>query len=88
MVSRRLTLNLGLRYEYNTPDVEKQNRLAHLNIETMEYELATKWSIPGFIPAGQEQFWTKVWFRIQTRCHRPNGDPGRIRNLLRSGDHW
>ena len=42
MVSRRLTLNLGLRYEYNTPDVEKQNRLAHLNIETMEYELAAQ----------------------------------------------
>ena len=42
VVSRRLTLNLGLRYEYNTPDVEKQNRLAHLNIETMEYELAAQ----------------------------------------------
>src|SRR5207249_2241819 len=42
VVSRRLTLNLGLRYEYNTPDVEKQNRLAHLNIETMESELAAQ----------------------------------------------
>ena len=39
-VSNRLTLNLGLRYEYNTPDVEKQNRLAHVNVKTFQYELA------------------------------------------------
>ena len=39
-VSSRLTLNPGLRYEYNSPDVEKQNRLAQLNIETMNYEIA------------------------------------------------
>jgi len=39
-VSSRLTLNLGLRYEYNTPDVEKQNRMAHLNVETFVYEQA------------------------------------------------
>ncbi len=39
-VSSRLTLNLGLRYEYNTPDVEKQNRLAQLNILTYKYEIA------------------------------------------------
>ncbi len=40
VVSGQLTLNLGLRYEYNTPDVEKQNRLAQLNIQTMRYEIA------------------------------------------------
>src|SRR5262245_31656328 len=39
-VSNRLTLNLGLRYEYNTPDVEKQNRMAQLNVETFQYEIA------------------------------------------------
>jgi outer membrane receptor protein involved in Fe transport len=39
-VSSRLTLNLGLRYEYNTPDVEKQNRLAHFNVKTSQYEIA------------------------------------------------
>jgi hypothetical protein len=39
-VSKRLTLNLGLRYEYNTPDKEKQDRLAHLNVETLQYEIA------------------------------------------------
>ncbi|PYS03248.1 MAG: hypothetical protein DMG16_06250, partial [Acidobacteria bacterium] len=39
-VSARLTLNFGLRYEYNSPDVEKQNRFAQLNIETMKYEIA------------------------------------------------
>lgn len=39
-VSNRLTLNLGMRYEYNTPDVEKQNRLAQINVETFTYELA------------------------------------------------
>jgi hypothetical protein len=36
----RLTLNLGLRYEYNTPDVEKQNRMANFNVETFQYEIA------------------------------------------------
>jgi hypothetical protein len=39
-VSNRLTLNLGMRYEYNTPAVEKQDRLAQLNIVTLRYELA------------------------------------------------
>jgi hypothetical protein len=39
-ISNRLTLNLGLRYEYNTPDVEKQNRMAHFNVETRQYEVA------------------------------------------------
>jgi hypothetical protein len=39
-VSSRLTLNLGLRYEYNTPDVEKQNRLAQLNVQTLQYDIA------------------------------------------------
>jgi hypothetical protein len=38
--SKRLTLNFGLRYEYNTPDTEKQNRMAQLNIETLRYETA------------------------------------------------
>jgi len=39
-VSSRLTLNLGLRYEYNTPDVEKQDRMANFNVETFQYEIA------------------------------------------------
>lgn len=42
VVSNRLTLNLGLRYEYNTPDVEKQNRLAQINVITGKYEIAGK----------------------------------------------
>lgn len=41
-VSTRLTLNLGLRYEYNTPDVEKQNRMAQINVQTFQYELAAQ----------------------------------------------
>ena len=40
IVSNRLTLNMGLRYEYNTPDIEKQDRLAQLNVVTFRYELA------------------------------------------------
>jgi hypothetical protein len=42
IVSNRLTLNMGLRYEYNTPDVEKQDRLAQLNTVTFQHELAGK----------------------------------------------
>jgi carboxypeptidase family protein len=41
-VSSKLTLNLGLRYEYNTPAIEKQDRLAQLNVVTFQYELAGK----------------------------------------------
>jgi hypothetical protein len=40
IVSNRLTLNLGLRYEHNTPDVEKRDRLAQLNVVTGKYEIA------------------------------------------------
>src|SRR5262245_41315731 len=39
-VTSRLTLNLGLRYEYSTPDVEKQNRMAQVNVKTFTYEIA------------------------------------------------
>jgi hypothetical protein len=35
-----LTVNLGLRYEFNTPDVEKYDRMAQLNTETFAYEIA------------------------------------------------
>jgi Carboxypeptidase regulatory-like domain len=39
-VSNRLTVNFGLRYEYNSPDTEKQNRMGQLNIDTLTYEIA------------------------------------------------
>src|SRR5262249_28999719 len=39
-VSSWFTVNFGLRYEYNTPDVEKQNRMAQINVETLQYEIA------------------------------------------------
>jgi len=38
--SNRLTVNLGLRYEFNTPDVEKYNRYADFNIQTGQYQTA------------------------------------------------
>jgi outer membrane receptor protein involved in Fe transport len=36
----KLTVNMGLRYEYYTPDVEKYNRLAQLDITTFQYVIA------------------------------------------------
>jgi Carboxypeptidase regulatory-like domain len=39
-LSNRLTLNFGMRYEYNTPDTEKQNRMGQVNINTLTYEIA------------------------------------------------
>jgi len=39
-VSKQLTLNMGLRYEYNTPDIEKQDRMAQVNIQMFRYEIA------------------------------------------------
>ena len=41
-VSNRLTLNMGLRYEYNTPMVEKYNRFGMFNIETQQYQIANQ----------------------------------------------
>jgi len=38
--SRRLTLNMGLRYEVNTPPVEKYNKISNFNPATGQIELA------------------------------------------------
>ena len=35
-IARRLTLNLGLRYEYDTPPVDPTNRMAILDLETSQ----------------------------------------------------
>lgn len=40
--SRRLTFNLGLRYEVNTPPIEKDNILSNFNPKTAQIELAGK----------------------------------------------
>jgi hypothetical protein len=40
--SRRMTLNLGLRYEVNTPPIEKDNILSNFNPKTGQIELAGK----------------------------------------------
>jgi hypothetical protein len=40
VLSSRLTLNMGMRYEYNAPDIEKQNRMAQINVQTFKYEIA------------------------------------------------
>jgi hypothetical protein len=39
-VSPRLTLNLGIRYDVFTPDVEKDNKLANFNENTLVYDFA------------------------------------------------
>jgi outer membrane receptor protein involved in Fe transport len=39
-LSDKLTLNLGVRYEYYTPDVDNFDRLGHFNIKTGQYEIA------------------------------------------------
>jgi hypothetical protein len=41
-VSNRLTLNMGLRYEFNSPIVEKYNRFGMFNIETQQYQVANE----------------------------------------------
>ncbi|MGH9844977.1 MAG: TonB-dependent receptor domain-containing protein, partial [Blastocatellia bacterium] len=41
-VRDNLTLNLGLRYEFNTPDVEVFDRLVNVNTETFQYEIANR----------------------------------------------
>ena len=39
-VSPRLTLNLGVRYDVFTPDVEKDNKLANFNENTLVFDFA------------------------------------------------
>ncbi len=44
-VSPNLTLNLGIRYEYSTPPIEKDNRLANFNPATGTMQLAHNGSV-------------------------------------------
>ena len=41
-VGDQWSLNLGLRYEYNSPDVDRFDRLANVNTITYEYEIANQ----------------------------------------------
>jgi hypothetical protein len=54
-VSRRLTLNLGLRYELNSPYTEKFNRISNFDIDTGTLVFAdAKYITPGLtFPTGQ-----------------------------------
>jgi hypothetical protein len=77
-VSQRLTLNLGLRYEYNTPDVEKQNRMAQLNVETFKYEVAGQNGASRALYEGyKKNFGPRIGFAF-----RPDGNG---KNVLRGG---
>lgn len=44
-VSSKLTINLGARYEFATPQYEEKNRLANFNLQTLKLENATDGSI-------------------------------------------
>jgi hypothetical protein len=68
-VSQRLTLNLGIRYEYNTPDIEKRNRMAQFNIETFKYETAGQNGVSrGLYAPDKNNFAPRIGFAL-----RPDG---------------
>lgn len=77
-VSNRLTLNLGLRYEYNTPDVEKQNRVAQINVTTFKYEIGNQnGASRALYKADKNNFGPRFGF-----AYRPDGTG---KNVLRGG---
>jgi hypothetical protein len=84
-VHPRLTLNLGLRYELQTPLSEATGRLANFIPERGgaigKSRLST---IPG--RSGQEQFWPSRRLRAATVCRRPDRDSRRRRDLFQYGN--
>jgi hypothetical protein len=69
-VAGRLTLNLGLRYEYNTPDTEKQNRMAQVNIDTLQYEIAAQNGASRSLYApDRNNFAPRVGFALRPDAH-------------------
>src|SRR5437773_7118946 len=59
--TNRLTINMGLRYEYYTADVEKYDRLAQLNINTFQYEFANvNGASRGLYTPGKKDFGPRI----------------------------
>jgi hypothetical protein len=68
-ISDKLTLNLGLRYEYYTPDIELKDRFAQYNIVTNQYEIAGQnGASRALYNPDRNNFAPRVGF-----AYRPNG---------------
>ena len=65
-VSERLTLNMGMRYEYNTPMVEKYDRFGMFNIETGQYQIASQNGAPrGLYRPDKNNFGPRFGFALR-----------------------
>jgi hypothetical protein len=79
--SDKLTLNLGLRYEYYTPDIDNFDRLAHFNIKTGQYEIAGKdGASRALYNPDRNNFAPRVGF-----AYRPTGTASLV---VRAGYGW
>ena len=80
-VNSRLTLNLGVRYEYTPPPVEVHNQWANVNLQTGKLLLAGV-NTDRQVGVQNDAQQHRPALRLRVSGDAPNGDPGRLRNLL------
>ena len=79
--SDKLTLNLGMRYEFYTPDVDNRDQLGHFNIKTNQYEIAGQnGASRALYNADRNNFAPRIGF-----AYRPNGTASTV---VRAGYGW
>ena len=83
-VTPRLTLNLGMRYDVFTPDVEKDNKLANFNENTLVFDFAGQNGVSrtAGIQTRYGNVGTPHWSGIRPERQRIDGDSRRFRYLL------
>ena len=85
-VTRNLTLNLGIRYEYAGGPTEANGIISNLNLDnTQAYGNAGArvrsvcWNGEAFFQ-GQPQLGSPRWLRLEPREQRPDSDSRRLRD--------
>ena len=78
-VSKRLTLNLGLRYDYFSPQVEANNRQANFNINTVALDVAGQNGVSrGLVAADHHDVGPRFRICIHSIQRRQNSTARRI----------
>ena len=80
--TRKLTINYGVRYEFATPPLERDNQSANYDPAARAFVAAKEGGLfeRSLIHAGLQQ--SRASFRIRIHCAAKNRAPGGLRNLL------
>ena len=83
--SERLTLNLGLRYDFVTPQMDAENRVANFDPATGQLYYATDGSIEdrALVKPDRNNFGPRLG--IVYKANTADGHPRRLRHLLQPG---